>query len=359
MAKKAQTESGNKFQDALDRLNKQYGVGTILGLDSKNNVNYDLISTGSVGFDYLTLGIGGFAKGKMYELMGWEGTGKSTICGHAVANCQAKGGRVVYIDGENAVDRNYFRQLGVNTEDMLIAQPSCGEEGFNIALQMIETGEVDLVIIDSDSSLIPKAVLDGEVGEHAIGKKAKLNSSAYPKLKSAINKNNVCLIVISQYREKIGVMFGNPTTTQGGHALKFYSDCRIEVSKSLAKDGDVTYGNITKVKATKNKMSPPYRLAQFEIVYGQGIDVLDEMMDLINEFEIGRKYGKTMTIDGTKYDLEEFKQLVVDNPEFYDELKQKIVDKIQETEIEVEETEEEEEDVKLPSETSLTTSEEL
>jgi recombination protein RecA len=349
MAKKAQTESGNKFQDALDRLNKQYGVGTILGLDSKNNVNYDLISTGSVGFDYLTLGIGGFAKGKMYELMGWEGTGKSTICGHAVANCQAKGGRVVYIDGENAVDRNYFRQLGVNTEDMLIAQPSCGEEGFNIALQMIETGEVDLVIIDSDSSLIPKAVLDGEVGEHAIGKKAKLNSSAYPKLKSAINKNNVCLIVISQYREKIGVMFGNPTTTQGGHALKFYSDVRIEVARTLAKDGDVTYGNITKVKAIKNKMSPPYRLAHFEIVYGVGIDRLEEMMDLINEYEVGRKYGKTMTIDGVKYDLEEFKTLVIDNPEFYEELKGKVMDKINEVEPEIEEVIEEE-DVQLPSE---------
>lgn len=345
MAKKQVAESGNKFQDALDKLNKQYGVGTILGLDSKSNIEYDLISTGSIGFDYLTLGIGGFAKGKMYELMGWEGTGKSTICGHAVANCQAKGGKVVYIDGEHAVDRNYFKQLGVNTEDMLIAQPSCGEEGFNIALQMIETGEVDLVIVDSDSSLIPKAVLDGDVGDSAIGKKARLNSSAYPKLKSALNKHNVCLIVISQYREKIGVMFGNPTTTQGGHALKFYSDVRIEVSKSLAKDGDVTYGNITKVKATKNKMSPPYRLTQFEIVYGKGIDVLDEMMELINEFEIGRKYGKTMTIDGTKYDLEEFKQLVVDNPEFYDELKQKIVAKIQQSDIDVEEEEETEEEL--------------
>lgn len=344
MAKKQVAESGNKFQDALEKLNKQYGAGAVLGLDSKPGGDYDLISTGSIGFDYLTLGIGGFVKGKMYELMGWEGTGKSTICGHAVANCQAKGGKVVYIDGEHAVDRNYFKKLGVNTAEMLIAQPSCGEEGFNIALQMIETGEVDLIIIDSDSSLIPKAVLDGDVGDSAIGKKARLNSSAYPKLKSAVNKHNVCLIVISQYREKIGVMFGNPTTTQGGHALKFYSDVRIEVSKSLAKDGDVTYGNITKVKATKNKMSPPYRQTQFEIVYGKGIDVLDEMMELINEFEIGRKYGKTMTIDGTKYDLEEFKQLVVDNPEFYDELKQKIVTKIQQSDIDVEEEEEESEE---------------
>jgi recombination protein RecA len=334
MAKKQVVESGNKFQDTLEKLNKQYGVGTVLSLDSKPGGEYDVISTGSIGFDYITLGVGGFVKGKMYELMGWEGTGKSTICGHAVANCQAKGGKVVYIDGEHAVDRNYFKQLGVDTSDMLIAQPSCGEEGFNIALQMIETGEVDLVIIDSDSSLIPKSVLEGEVGEHAIGKKARLNSSAYPKLKSAADKNKVCVIVISQYREKIGVMFGNPTTTQGGHALKFYSDCRIEVSKSLAKDGDVTYGNITKIKSTKNKMSPPYRLCQFEIVYGKGIDVLEEMLQLINDLEIGRKYGKTMTIDGIKYNLEEFKNLILDDTEFYSELKDKIVKKIQNVEVE-------------------------
>lgn len=349
MAKKAVTESGNKMQDALDRLNKQYGLGTVLALDSKSGGNYDVISTGSIGFDYITLGVGGFVKGKMYELMGWEGTGKSTICGHAVANCQAKGGKVVYIDGEHAVDKNYFKALGVNTSEMLIAQPSCGEEGFNIAVQLMESGEVDLVIIDSDSSLIPKAVLDGDVGDSAIGKKARLNSSAYPKLKSIAHNHNVCLIVISQYREKIGVMFGNPTTTQGGHALKFYSDVRIEVARTLAKDGDVTYGNITKVKAIKNKMSPPYRKAEFEIVYGVGIDKLDEMMSLINEFEIGRKYGKTMTIDGTKYDLEEFKKLVIDNPEFYDELKNKIIDKINEADLPVEEETEEEDEPKAPA----------
>jgi recombination protein RecA len=327
----------NKFQEALDKLNKAYGTGTILTLDSKTEGNYDVISTGSIGFDYVTLGTGGFVKGKMYELMGWEGTGKSTICGHAVAECQKKGGTVLYIDGEHAVDKNYFQQLGVDTTKLLIAQPSCGEEGFNIAMEMINTGDIDLVIIDSDSSLIPKKQLDGEVGDSTIGHKSRLNSNAYPKLKSALSTNNVCLIVISQYREKIGVMFGNPTTTQGGHALKFYSDCRIEVSKSLAKEGDVTYGNITKVKATKNKMCPPYRLSQFEIVYGEGIDKVGEILELINEFEVGRKYGKTMTFNDTKYDLEEFKKMIVDNPEFYEEIKNTIVNKIKQTEIKVEE----------------------
>jgi recombination protein RecA len=228
---------------------------------------------------------------------------------------------------------------------MLIAQPSCGEEGFNIAMEMIETGEIDLVIIDSDSSLIPKKMLDGDVGDSTIGKKALLNSNAYPKLKGALSQHNTCVIVISQYREKIGVMFGNPTTTQGGHALKYYCDARIEVSRTLAKEGDVNYGNITKVKCTKNKMSPPYRKSEFEIVYGKGIDILDEMMSLLNEFEIGRKYGKTMTIDGTKYDLDEFKQLVVDNPEFYDELREKIIAKINEADLPIEEIEIEEEDI--------------
>jgi len=321
-------EASSKLKEALEKLEKSYGVGTVLALDSKTGGDYDVISTGSIGFDYVTLGVGGFVKGRMYELMGWEGTGKSTICGHAAAECQKGGGTVVYIDGEHAVDKNYFQALGVDTTKMLIAQPACGEEGFNIAMELINSGEVDMVIIDSDSSLIPKKVLDGEVGDSAIGKKAVLNSNAYPKLKTAAANNNVCVVVISQYREKIGVMFGNPTTTQGGHALKFYSDVRIEVSRSLAKEGDVTYGNITKVKATKNKMCPPYRLAQFEIVYGEGIDKLQEVLELGNEYEVLKKWGKTITFNETKYDLEEFSKMLKDNPEFYAEIRNAIVNKI-------------------------------
>ena len=329
MAKsKEAPESKGKFQDALDKLNKTYGVGTVLTLDSKTTGNYDIYSSGSVGFDYITLGVGGFVKGKLYELMGWEGTGKSTICGHLVAECQKKGGVALYIDGEHALDKTYFQALGVDTNKMLVAQPSCGEEGFNVAMEMINSGGIDLVIIDSDSSLIPKRQLDGDVGDSTIGYKARLNSNAYPKLKTALSDNNVCVVVISQYREKIGVMFGNPTTTQGGHALKFYSDIRIEVSKSLAKEGDVTYGNLTKVKATKNKISPPYRQASFEIIYGQGIDKVGEILELINTYEVGRKYGKTMTFEDVKYDLEDFKSMLVDNQEFYDGIKQTILNKI-------------------------------
>jgi len=336
MAKSTKESNNNKFQEALDKLNKAYGAGTVITLDSKTNGDYDVISTGSIGFDWVTLGTGGFVKGRMYELMGWEGTGKSTISGHAVAECQKKGGVVLYIDGEHAVDKSYFQSIGVDTTKMLIAQPSCGEEGFNIAMEMITSDSVDLVIIDSDSSLIPKKVLDGEVGDSAIGKKAVLNSNAYPKLKTALSINNVCVIVISQYREKIGVMFGNPTTTQGGHALKFYSDARIEVSKSGAKDGDVQYGNITKLKATKNKMCPPYRKCEFEIVYGQGIDKVKEIMELGNEFDVLKKWGKTITFRETKYELDEFTAMLNDNEEFYNEIKDTIVLKIKEADLNVE-----------------------
>jgi recombination protein RecA len=340
MAKKKQeeVEEKSKLQQVLDKLNKQYGVGTVLTLETKDHSDYDVISSGSIGFDYKTLGVGGFVKGKLYELMGWEGSGKSTICGHVVAECQKSGGKVLYIDGEHAVDKHYFQALGVDTADMLLAQPSCGEEGFNIALEMITSDQIDLVVIDSDSSLIPKAVLDGDVGDSAIGKKARLNSNAYPKLKTALSVHNVCVIVVSQYREKIGVMFGNPTTTQGGHALKFYSDVRIEVSKSLNKEGDVTVGNLTKVKSVKNKMFPPYKLATFQVKFGVGIDKLDELLNLADEFKIVKKWGKTITYNETKYDVEEFNTLLMDNDEFYNSIKNEIVSKINSTEILEEET---------------------
>ncbi len=340
MAKKVKEEvvGSSKLAAALESLNKKYGVGSVLTLDTKPNTDYNVISSGSIGLDWVALGVGGFVEGKLYELVGWEGVGKSTICGHAAAECQKKGGKVAYIDGEHAVDKNYFEALGVDTSKMLIAQPSSGEEGFNIAMELIETGEINLVIIDSDSSLIPQAVVDGDVGDSSIGKKARLNSNAYPKLKSVLSKNNVCVIVISQYREKIGVMFGDPRTTQGGHALKFYADVRIEISRTAAKDGDVTYGNITKLKAIKNKMSPPFRLTQFEVLFGKGIDKLGEIMQLASDFEIARKHGKVMTYKETKYDLEEFKKMLVDDPKFFDKLRTDIISKIQETPIEIEES---------------------
>jgi recombination protein RecA len=345
MAKKKQevsSENKTKLQVALEKLDKLYGKGTVLMLDSKATGDYSVISSGSIGFDWKTLGVGGFAKGKLYELMGWEGTGKTSVCGHATAECQKAGGKVLYVDSEHAVDKSYFKALGVDTTKLMITQPSSGEEGFNIAIEMIETGEIDLVIIDSDSSLIPKTTADADVGESSIGKKARLNSDAYPKLKNALVMNKVCVIVISQYREKIGMMFGNPTTTQGGHALKYYADCRIEISKSLAKEGEVTYGNLTKIKATKNKMSPPYRNCSFDIVYGVGIDRISELMDLGLEYGVIEKGGPFYSFDGTTIakGKDETKKMLEDNPDLFEDIKTMLIRKIKNTDIPVEVEEE-------------------
>jgi len=342
MAKKTEKklEISSKTQEALDRLNKKYGEGTVLSLSHKSTDGYDVISTGSIGFDHIGLGVGGFVKGKLYELIGWEGSGKSTICGHAVANCQKQGGKAVYIDGEHSVDKAYFKAIGVNVDDMLIAQPSCGEEGFQIAEELIKTGEFDLVIIDSDSSLIPKSVIDGEIGDSSIGKKARLNNGAYPKLKSLLADHKTCMIVVSQWREKIGMMFGDSRITQGGHALKFYTDCRIDVSKSFIKEGDETVGSTTKIKVIKNKMAPPFRASSFEVRFGKGIDKLGEIMQLASDFEIIKKWGKMITWGEDKYPEEDFRQML-NNPDFFNKMKDEIVVKIKNVELPVEETIEE------------------
>lgn len=330
--KKVEKES---LSEIMERLNKTYGVGAIQTLKVKSPGDYETISTGSIGFDWDVLGIGGIAKGKLYELIGWEGTGKSTICAHLAANCQKKGGTVVYIDGEHAVDTNYFKTIGVDVDKMLLSQPSFGEEGFNIAMETIKSGEVDLVIIDSDSSLIPKKVVDGDVGDSAIGRKALLNSNAYPKLKTQLCKHNTAVVVISQYREKIGVMFGDPRTTQGGHALKFYSDCRIEISKTLSKNGQDVVGNETKIRAIKNKIHPPYQITKFDIIFGLGIDKHQELLDLASEFKIGRKYGSTYTFNDIKYDLGDFINKL-DDIEFFEDLRNQVIDKILTIEVEEE-----------------------
>lgn len=260
-------------------------------------------------------------------------SGKSTICGHAVAECQKAGGKALIIDGEHAIDKKYLIALGVDTSKLLISQPASGEEGFKIAEEIMNTGEIDLCIIDSDSSLIPKScIIDGDIGDSTIGKKARLNSNAYPRIKNALVQNKVCVLITSQYREKIGALYSDPKTTQGGHALKFYADCRIEVSKSLAKDGDITYGNITKVKTIKNRVAPPYRSVKFDIVYGKGIDKIAEIIELGVDLKVIEKSGTWYSFEGTNLgQMSAMKDLLNDNEELYIALKRAIINTIKET----------------------------
>jgi recombination protein RecA len=333
-------EKKTKLEETRERLDKKYGEGSLVSLGSKFVQVDNVYSSGSIGMDYIALGIGGYAKGKLYEIMGWEGTGKSTLCGHIVASCQRAGDTAAYIDGEHAVDKSYFQKLGVDVNKMLIAQPSTGEEGFQIALDLINTGEVGLIIIDSDSSLIPKKVIEGDIGESAIGKKALLNNLSYPKLKSALSTNNVCVVVISQFREKIGVMFGDPRTTQGGHALKFYTDVRMEINKSLVKEGEEVYGHKATIKVVKNKMAPPFRKVDFEIVFGKGIDRDAEIVKLADEFGVINIYGKKVTFKDVKYEFsdkdvakKEFIEMINSKTEIKEEITNLIIQKLKSNEI--------------------------
>lgn len=334
MAKSNKEETKSKLQEVIDELNKDYGKGTVMSFSQKSIGNYDIISTGSINLDN-ALGIGGFAKGKLYELRSWEGGGKTTICGETAANCQVKGGKVAYIDGEHALDREYFTSLGVDVDNLLICQPDNGEQGFTVACKLVESGEIDLLIIDSDSSLIPQKVIEGDIGDANIGKKAKLNSDAYPKLKGLIEKYNTCCIVTSQYREKIGIMFGDTKTTQGGHALKFYADCIIEMTNSNQKEGDEITSKKVKAKTIKNKMAPPFVKAEFEILFGYGINVEKEIFDLAIGFGILTKYGKKITYEEKIYEMSssetsihEFVNLLRDNEELFLEIKSKVLEKL-------------------------------
>lgn len=331
---------GSKLDEVMAKLNKSYGVGSVMNLGSKETGEYEVISTGSIGADYVVLGHGGAILGKVIEIRGWEGTGKTTICGNLIANCQktfykSKGrkGKVGCVDSEHAVDMNYFKSLGVNPDELIFSQPSFGEEGFNVAKELIETGELDLLIIDSDSGLIPKSVMQGEIGETSkIGKKASLNSTSYPQLKVAANENKCTVVVISQYREKIGQMFGDPKTTQGGHALKFTADIILEMSKTLIKtaEGEVKPGNETKLKAIKNKTFPPFRECKFDILFGEGIDTFKEVVSMAEDLEVVTKSGAWYGYNGTNV-AQGFDKLVIflkDNEEVYKEIAEKVINKL-------------------------------
>lgn len=328
MAKKVSTNEN--FDKAIAAMEKLYGKGSILQMGGTTGQfdQEEIISSGSLSLDWKVLGIGGFAKGRLYEIMGWEGTGKSTICGHAIAECQKKGGHVVYVDAEHSMNNEYFEKLGVDIGNLHIVQPTTAEEAFNIISTLVKTDYLDLIILDSDTAILPKAILESDIGEATIGKKAKLNSEAYLRLKQDIVKHDVCMLVVSQYREKIGVMYGPSTTTSGGNALKYYADCRLEISRStISKDGDSSLTGTIKVKSVKNKMFPPYKNCQFEIVYGMGIYRLAEVLDLATEYEIVNRSGAWYSYMDSKIGQGRDKavETLEDNPELYDEISNKVI----------------------------------
>ncbi len=325
--KVANTEKLKALQATLDRLDKSYGKGTVMRLGDNAIEDMEVISSGSVTINR-ALGVGGFPKGRVVEIYGPESSGKTTLTIHAIAECQKAGGIAAFIDAEHAFDQFYARSLGVDVENLLISQPDNGEQALEIADNLIRSGAIDLVVIDSVAALTPKAEIEGEMGDSQMGLQARLMSKALRKLTSSINKANTCCIFINQLREKIGVMFGNPETTTGGNALKFYSSIRLDIRRSTQiKNGDEVVGNRTRVKIVKNKVAPPFRLAEFDIMYGKGISKMGEIIDLGVEFEIIKKSGSWYSYGDTKLGQgkDAVKDLLMDNPELSEELEKKVV----------------------------------
>jgi len=318
------------LQLTLDKLEKAYGKGTVMKLGDTEIEEIDVISSGSVTID-LALGVKGFPKGRIVEIFGPESSGKTTVALHAIAEAQKAGGIAAFVDAEHAFDRFYAEKLGVDTANLLVSQPDNGEQALEIADNLIRSGAVDILVIDSVAALTPKAEIEGEMGDSQMGLQARLMSKALRKLTGSINKANTCVIFINQLREKIGVMFGNPETTTGGNALKFYASIRMDIRRaSQIKEGDEVIGNRTKVKIVKNKVAPPFKKAEFDIMYGEGISKVGEIVDLGVELGVIKKSGSWFSYGDTKLGQgrDAVKALIKDNPELMEELEEKIFDKI-------------------------------
>jgi recombination protein RecA len=311
----------------LDKLDKAYGKGTVMRMSDAPVVDVEVTSSGSLGLD-IALGVGGYPRGRVIEIYGPESSGKTTLTLHAIAETQKAGGIAAFIDAEHAFDRFYARDLGVDIDNLIISQPDNGEQALEIADNLVRSGAIDMVVIDSVAALTPKSEIEGEMGDSKMGLHARLMSQALRKLTGSISKTNCTMIFINQLREKIGVMFGNPETTTGGNALKFYASVRLDIRRSTQikdSDGNVL-GNKTRVKVVKNKVAPPFRLAEFDIMYGQGVSKVGEILDVAVEHEIVKKSGSWFSYEDTKLGQgrDAVKQMIKDNPELMDELEEKI-----------------------------------
>ena len=321
-----QSEKLKALKAAMEKIEKDFGKGSIMKLGEERIDNIQVIPTGSIALDY-ALGVGGYPRGRIVEIYGPESSGKTTLAIHAIAEAQKQGGIAAFIDAEHAFDRFYAANLGVNVDELLISQPDNGEQALDIADQLIRSAAVDIIVIDSVAALTPKAELEGDMGDNKVGLQARLMSQALRKLTATINKTNTTCIFINQLREKIGLMFGNPETTTGGNALKFYASVRLDIRKSQSiKDGETIIGNEVKVKVVKNKVAPPFRRAEFEIMYGEGICRVGEVVDLGVDFKILEKSGSWYSYNGSKLGQgkEATKGVLRDNPELCDEITAKI-----------------------------------
>ncbi len=335
----AKTEENNNnserlkaLQAAMAKIEKDFGKGSIMKLGDEKIENVEVIPTGSIGLN-AALGVGGYPKGRIIEIYGPESSGKTTLSIHAIAEAQKQGGIAAFIDAEHAFDRFYAQKLGVNVDELLISQPDNGEQALEIADQLIRSSAIDIIVIDSVAALTPKAEIEGDMGDNRVGLQARLMSQALRKLTSTISKTNTTCIFINQLREKIGVMFGNPETTTGGNALKFYASVRLDIRRvTTIKDGDQPIGNQVRVKVVKNKVAPPFRKAEFEITFGDGISHIGELVDLSTELDIVKKSGSWFSYNDTKIGQgrDAVKRMLQDNPELCEELEAKIMEKLKE-----------------------------